>query len=169
MLRSSELVLAGYLAQVGLAFPSPQTTTTATPSPQPLNASNAPVAWPKGKQVGIIVGCLVGGAIILFLWAWLLKGRKMFRGDKLLWAQSHFGFSKESREAAKKTRYENKLARRREMEAFWGSDHRTGRSTLERPGVNAAVEDRKPLQNGQVTAEAGDARTGVEGMSMAKT
>ena len=112
----------------------------AAPSPTGSDSSSgAKSKWPKSKQVGIIVGCIVGGAIILFLWGWLLKGRKMFQGSKILFLRSHLSWSEESRQAARKERVERKRLRREEIERIWGKQ-RAGARTEAAPAQPTDVK-----------------------------
>lgn len=62
--------------------------------------------------------------MILFLWGWVLKGNKMFRGAKILWVKSHIG-SAEGKRAARAQRLEGKRQRKEERDKFWNQPART--------------------------------------------
>jgi hypothetical protein len=137
------------------ALPATLPDSTSTPSPTPAPANTNHKDWPKSKQVGVIVGCIIGGAIILFLWGWILKGNKMFRGNKVLWLQSHVG-SAEGRRTAREQRLEGKRRRREERDRFWSQPART------RP-TRAQLEMEAEL------GKAGKACAGGEGANEVKT
>jgi hypothetical protein len=103
--------------------------------------------WSKGKQAGVIVAGVIGGGIILFLWGWILKGRKMWQGSKLLWLKSHIG-SQESKEEAKQQHIANKQKLKEERDKFWGQPART-KPTRTQMAAAATAEGERDTDAGQ--------------------
>jgi hypothetical protein len=95
----------------------------------------------------VIVACVVGDGIILFIWGLDPEREKDVARLKLLWLKSHIG-SQESKEEAKQQRIANKQKLKEESDKFWGQPART-KPTRAQIAAAATAEGERATDAGQ--------------------